>query len=194
LIDAELKLDLRRFEAQERARVAILEFSRRQKLSAEEKDDLAERLARNLNVDYDFLLEKRIMQNLAPAEVTEIAAAGIDIQLHTHRHRTPKDRDLFLREIEDNRQSIAALTGKRAVHFCYPSGSYDRAFLPWLTESGVVSATTCEPGFASGGANRLLLPRVLDNPALSPIEFESWLTGVSAALPRRRVPAHRVIG
>jgi peptidoglycan/xylan/chitin deacetylase (PgdA/CDA1 family) len=194
LINADLQLDLRGFQAQDRARVAILEFAHRQELSAEEKDDLAAGLSHSLNVDYDFLLEKRIMQNLAPAEVTEIAAAGIDIQLHTHRHRTPKDRDLFIREIEDNRKSIAALTGKRAVHFCYPSGAYDRAFLPWLTESGVASATTCEPGFASVGANRLLLPRVLDNPALSPIEFESWLTGVSAALPRRRVPAHRVIG
>jgi len=193
LVDVDLKIDLSSFDAQERARVAILAFAHRQKLSAAEKDNLAERLAHNLNINYDFLLEKRIMQNLAPVEVTEISAAGIDIQLHTHRHRTPKDHDLFLREIEDNRQSIAALTGKHAVHFCYPSGSYDRAFLPWLMESGVVSATTCEPGFASWGANRLLLPRVLDNPALSPIEFESWLTGVSAALPRRRVPAHRVI-
>src|SRR5439155_9861198 len=95
------------------------------------------------------------------------------------------NRDLFLREIEDNRKSIEAMTGTRAVHLCYPSGAYDRAFLPWLKESGVVSATTCEPGFASVDADRLLLPRVLDNPALSPIEFESWLTGVSAALPRR---------
>ena len=55
-----------------------------------------------------------------------------------------------------------------------------------LKESGIVSATTCEPGFASVSADRLLLPRVLDNPLLSPIEFEGWLSGVSAALPRRR--------
>src|ERR1041385_137583 len=108
LINADLQFDLRGLEAQDHARVAILEFAHRQKLSAEEKDDLAARLSHSLNVDYDFLLEKRIMQNLAPAEVTELSAAGIDIQLHTHRHRTPKDRDLFLREIEDNRKSIAA--------------------------------------------------------------------------------------
>ena len=194
LIKVDSQIGLRSFEAQDRARVAILEFAHRQKLSAEEKDALAEELAGNLKLDYDFLLEKRIMQNLAPAEVTELSAAGIDIQLHTHRHRTPKDRQLFLREIEDNRKSIECLTGQCATHFCYPSGAYDRTFLPWLKESEVVSATTCEPGFASMNADRLLLPRVLDNPALSPIEFESWLTGVSAALPRRRVPAHRVIG
>lgn len=190
----DVKLNLSSVAAQESARVAILRFAHQHNFSAPEKDELAQKLARALNVDHELLLEKRIMQNLAPAEVTALAEAGIDIQLHTHRHRTPNDRKLFIREIDDNRQSIQALTGKHATHFCYPSGAYRRAFLPWLKEAGVVSATTCEPGFASVNADRLLLPRVLDNPALSPIEFESWLTGVSAALPRRRVPAHTVIG
>jgi peptidoglycan/xylan/chitin deacetylase (PgdA/CDA1 family) len=116
------------------------------------------------------------------------------VQLHTHRHRAPKDHTLFIREIEDNRKSIQSMTGKSATHFCYPSGDYDRAFLPWLETCGVVSATTCEVGFASRDSHPLLLPRLLDNPALSEIEFEGWLTGVSAVLPRRRVPPHKMIG
>ena len=180
-------LDLRSAEAQETARVAILGYARHQRLSAEEKDLLLAKLAANINVDYETLVARRIMQNLTPGEVTELARAGIDVQLHTHRHRTPKDHALFIREIEDNRKSIQAMTGKVAAHFCYPSGAYDQMFLPWLKESGIISATTCEPGFASLSADRLLLPRVLDNPALSPIEFEGWLSGVSAALPRRAV-------
>ena len=180
-------LDLRTADAQETARVAILRFARNQRLSAEEKDALLANLAANIDVDYQTLLARRIMQNLTPAEVSELARAGIDVQLHTHRHRTPKDHALFIREIEDNRKSIQDMTGKVAAHFCYPSGEYDPMFLPWLKESGIVSATTCEPGFASQRADRLLLPRVLDNPALSPIEFEGWLSGVSAALPRRPV-------
>lgn len=157
-----------------------------QNSSAEEKNALAEILARQLKLDYDALIEKRVMHLLAPEEVTRLAAAGADIQLHTHRHRTPLDRELFLREIEDNRHSIQAMTGVRPSHFCYPSGVYDHRFLPWLQEAGIVSATTCETGFASRSSNPLLLPRFLDSAALSPIEFESWLTGVSAALPRRR--------
>ena len=194
LIEKESRIDLHSDEAQNTARVAILEFAQAQKFSAEEKDELAANLARVLNVDYDFLIEQRIMRNLMPEEVTELAADGVDIQLHTHRHRVPKDHDLFLREIDDNRQSIQTMTGKQASHFCYPSGVHSPEFLPWLTESGVVTATTCEPGFASTDSHRLLLPRVLDNAALSPIEFESWLTGVSAALPRRRVPAASDLG
>lgn len=187
LINHDLKLELHDDVNQNTARIAILEFARNQNLSATEKDELAARLAHAIRVDYDALLEQRIMQNLTPAEVTQLAGNGIDIQLHTHRHRTPKDRDLFIREIEDNRESIQTMTGRHATHFCYPSGVHDALFLPWLNEAGVASATTCDPGFASVHSDRLLLPRVLDNPALAPIEFESWLTGVSAALPRRRV-------
>jgi len=136
--------------------------------------------------DYDALLERRIMHNLSADEVRQLAADGVDVQLHTHRHRTPRDRHLFLREIEDNRASIQAMTGHKASHFCYPSGVYDPMFLPWLTEAGVVSATTCEAGFAARSSNPLLLPRFLDSESLSEIEFESWLTGMSLAIPRRR--------
>jgi peptidoglycan/xylan/chitin deacetylase (PgdA/CDA1 family) len=174
------------WDSQEVARRGIQAFACENKLSAEEKDTLLLKLATRLKVDYDWLLEQRIMHNLAPAEVKDLAMAGVDVQLHTHRHRTPKDRNLFLREIEDNRRSIHAMTGKTTSHFCYPSGAYDTEFLPWLRESGVISATTCETGFASQISDNLLLPRVLDNPSLSSIEFESWLTGISAALPRRR--------
>lgn len=156
-----------------------------QELSAPEKNELVTSLAARLNIDYQRLIDQRIMHNVTPEEVRELAADGVDIQLHTHRHRTPKDRQLFIREIEDNRRSIQEITGSFATHFCYPSGKYDYAFLPWLRESGVASATTCEPGFASRASNPLLLPRVLDSCTLSPIEFESWLTGISAALPRR---------
>ncbi|MDX6445363.1 MAG: hypothetical protein QOH71_2437 [Blastocatellia bacterium] len=180
------KINLLNWNAQETARVAIHAFARQQKLSAEEKDSLLVSLARHLHVDYEALLDQRIMHNITPAEVNELAVSGIDIQLHTHRHRTPKDRQLFIREIEDNRTSIREMTGTNASHFCYPSGAYDLAFLPWLEESGIVSATTCETGFATIASNGLLLPRVLDTSGLSSIEFEGWLTGISAALPRRR--------
>jgi peptidoglycan/xylan/chitin deacetylase (PgdA/CDA1 family) len=183
--EKDLEIDLRDTAAQEKALAEIKAFARSRKLSAEEKDALLASLAAQLKVDYEALIAERIMHNVTPEEVKELAAAGIDVQLHTHRHRTPRDRQLFLKEIEDNRQSIQKMSGKRAEHFCYPSGDYDLAFLPWLKESGVISATTCETGFASRNSHPLLLPRMLDNPQLCSIEFESWLTGVSAALPRR---------
>lgn len=193
LVQRDLKISLQSHVAQDTARVAILEFAKTHNLSAEDKDALLTRLAHDLQLDYQSLLDQRIVHNVTAAEVAEMADNGVDIQLHTHRHRTPKDQRLFVREIEDNRERIEQITGKRATHFCYPSGVYDRAFLPWLEQCGVVSATTCEVGFASANSHHLLLPRVLDNPSLSSIEFESWLTGISAVLPRRQVPAHTKI-
>jgi len=186
LTQEDLRMDLLSHTAQEAALREIKMFAREQKLSAEAKDSLLASLASQLDIDYAALLEQRLMHNLTTDEVEQLAAGGADIQLHTHRHRTPMDRELFLREIEDNCLSIRALTGRRPLHFCYPSGFHDPTFLPWLEESGIVSATTCDTGFASPASNALLLPRVLDNPQLSSIEFESWLTGISAALPRRR--------
>ena len=182
----DLKIELNATAARDTAFREIERHVQAQQSSAEEKTALAEILARQLKLDYDALIEKRVMHLLAPDEVKQLAAAGADIQLHTHRHRTPLDRELFLREIEDNRHRIQAMTGLRPSHFCYPSGVYDHRFLPWLQEAGIASATTCETGFASRSSNQLLLPRFLDSAALSSIEFESWLTGVSAALPRRR--------
>jgi peptidoglycan/xylan/chitin deacetylase (PgdA/CDA1 family) len=171
----------------------LRKFAREKKLSAEEKDALAALIAAQLKIDYDALVKKRLLQILSPEEVKQLAAAGVDIQLHTHRHRTPKSRSLFLREIEDNRKSIEMMTGLEASHFCYPSGVYEEAFLPWLEEAKVRTATTCEIGFASRQSNPLLLPRLLDSPGLSDLEFEGWLTGVSAALPRRQ-DSKRMVG
>ena len=187
LTGLESKTNLQTNDAREAVLSQLHVFARTKKLSADEKDAFASSLAAQLGVDYDALVEQRTMHNLSAAEVKQLANDGIDVQLHTHRHRTPRDRQLFLREIEDNRKVIQKMTGRRASHFCYPSGDYDPMFLPWLKEAGVISATTCENGFAARDSNRLLLPRFLDNETLSPIEFESWLTGVSQVLPRRAV-------
>jgi peptidoglycan/xylan/chitin deacetylase (PgdA/CDA1 family) len=186
LTGEDARLDLSMDEARAAALWKIQKHARFHSLSAEEKDSLAARLAGQLGVDYDRLLEHRILHLLKPDEVKQLAAEGVDVQLHTHRHRTPLDRELFLREIEDNRRNIREMTGVEPEHFCYPSGVYDPAFLPWLREAGVRSATTCDLGLASTDSNSLLLPRLLDVSSLSPVEFAGWLAGVSAALPQRR--------
>jgi peptidoglycan/xylan/chitin deacetylase (PgdA/CDA1 family) len=164
----------------------LLRFADQQKLSAEAKNALAASVAAQLKIDYQAIVETRVLQLLSPEEVKTLASEGVDIQLHTHRHRVPTERSLFLREIEDNKKSIQAMTGDVPSHFCYPSGVYRPSLLPWLEEAGVVSATTCDVGFASHQSHPLMLPRLLDGSGLSEIEFEGWLTGVSAALPRRR--------
>src|SRR5260221_2611057 len=132
LTGQDLKTNLQGVGAHEAALAQIHAFARGQNLSADEKDAFAASLVAHLQVDYAALLEQRTMHNLTADEVGKLAAGGIDVQLHTHRHRTPRDRELFLREIEDNRKSIQEMTGKNPTHFCYPSGVYDLEFLPWL--------------------------------------------------------------
>jgi peptidoglycan/xylan/chitin deacetylase (PgdA/CDA1 family) len=194
------RLDLRTITGQEmtvdlsddrlRASTAagLRKFAGDKKLSAEEKDSLAASIAALLKIDYGASCAKRLLHILSPDEVKTLAQEGVDFQLHTHRHRTPRERRRFLREIDENRNSIYAMTGALPSHFCYPSGVYDETFLPWLEETGIASATTCDVGFATRQSHPLLLPRLLDTSALSDIEFQGWLSGVSAALPRRKDP------
>jgi len=100
------------------------------------------------------------------------------------------DRDRFLREIDDNRRLIEEISGRAARHFCYPSGLYRPHYFPWLRERGVISAATCEPGLASRKTDPMRTPRLVDAGGLNDDEFEGWLCGVSAALPRARYPAN----
>lgn len=178
-------LDLSTFDARQSVVGKIRAFVVSKKLTAKEKDAMARRLAQSLQVDYEKILRSRIGQLMTPEQVSEIVAAGVDVQLHTHRHRTPSDAALFKREIEDNRRELEAAGARNAVHFCYPSGIYKPEFLPWLKDCGVLSATLCEHGFAMSETDSLLLPRLMDTSRLSKVEFESWLSGLGGVLPAR---------
>jgi peptidoglycan/xylan/chitin deacetylase (PgdA/CDA1 family) len=160
-------------------------FARENRLSADGKQELLERLASETRFDIDLLTRQRLFHLMTPHEAAETARRGVDIQLHTHRHRTPMEPDKFWREIDDNRRRIEEIAGRPARHFCYPSGVYHANFFPWLREHGVISATTCEPGFTSSRTEPMCTPRLVDVTGLNDDEFEGWLCGVSAAFPRR---------
>jgi len=164
-------------------------FAEQQNYSGAAKDELAAKLAALLGEDYEAFCASRMLQLMTPAEIGELSAQGVDFQLHTHRHRTPKEEALFRREIRENRQRLEEITEKPATHFCYPSGVYRMEFLPWLKQEGVTSATTCEPSLVSAPTNPLLLPRLVDTSFKTALEFESWLDGTGALLARRPVSA-----
>jgi peptidoglycan/xylan/chitin deacetylase (PgdA/CDA1 family) len=119
-------------------------------------------------------------------EVGLVARQGIDIELHTHRHRTPRDRTAFDYEISENSRIIASAAGRVPEHFCYPSGDYDLQFLEWLTAAGVKSGTTCEVGLAGPNHHPLLLPRFIDTMGQSPWAFRAWLSGAAEFLATSR--------
>jgi peptidoglycan/xylan/chitin deacetylase (PgdA/CDA1 family) len=155
-------------------------------LPATDKDAVLSAIAGRSEIDYAGLRAARRLSLMSPSDVSGLDPGLIDVQLHTHRHRVPLDRTRFLREIADNRAALAGLRpGPRADHFCYPSGVTHPAFLPWLRDAGVVSATTCVSGLTRRGSDALLLPRLLDAGNVSVEEYDAWLTGVAALLPRR---------
>ncbi|MBA3884840.1 MAG: polysaccharide deacetylase family protein [Acidobacteria bacterium] len=184
-------LDLRTAAGRDEALAAVNTAGRRDNLSLEDKNQLVAGLAGAAGIDYGSIVSRRLLQIMTPAEVTRLAAEGVDFELHTHTHRTPHDRAAFLGEIEKNRARIRELTGRDARHFCYPSGNYAQAFLPWLAEAGVISATTCDSGLATRSTSPLLLPRLVDTSTTAAHEFEGWLSGTARLVTPTRSYADR---
>jgi peptidoglycan/xylan/chitin deacetylase (PgdA/CDA1 family) len=162
----------------------------RDKLGPEGKDLVAREIVARLGLEYDELFKSGVLRLITAEQVRALSDAGVDFQLHTHRHQTPEDPLAFRNEVAANRRHLEAMTGKRAFHFCYPSGVYRPFYPELLKEEGLRSATTCDPDLAAPSSNRFLLPRFVDSNSVSDIEFESWVTGAACWLPRRTRRAH----
>ncbi len=120
---------------------------------------------------------------LNPEQVRELAAEGLTIELHTHRHRFSElSLDDARREIEENRQVIADLTGRSAEHFCFPRGEYYREQLRVLEEQGIKTATTTRNELVCPEGSSLEWPRIVDSEDRSELEFEAELTGFMSLL------------
>jgi len=158
----------------------VWEMVWRERWSAEKKHDWLGRFATRMGLDWAEFLQSRVLALMGPEEIGALDPATASVQLHTHRHRVPEQRDLFLREIEDNRRALAdcGLDPRGLTHFCYPSGIHRPALLPWLAEAGVTSGVTTDPGLASTEHHPLLLPRFVDTGMTSEVEFEGWACGL----------------
>jgi peptidoglycan/xylan/chitin deacetylase (PgdA/CDA1 family) len=154
------------------------------------KDELLAQIAGQLGFDYNALCARRLMFLMSPEQVSNLPEDLVDVQLHTHRHRSPLNRDKFLEELDQNRRVIRNLRPRtQARHFCYPSGITHPLLLEWLHDAEVVSAATCDLGLASSKDDPLMLPRLIDSQHVSDLLFASWLDGIGAFLPHRTVMA-----
>jgi peptidoglycan/xylan/chitin deacetylase (PgdA/CDA1 family) len=150
-----------------------------------QEDAVSQELAEILNIDYEDIRRRRILSLLQPEEIRKLTDDGVSVQLHMHVHNSPTVREKFEKNLVENRDFIERVAGYRPDHFCYPSGVYQKEFLPWLRELGVKSATTCDPALTTAASDPLLVPRLVDTSCLSTLEFESWLVGIGELLPRR---------
>jgi peptidoglycan/xylan/chitin deacetylase (PgdA/CDA1 family) len=144
----------------------------------QDRQDLLRRIAHALNVNLAPLYVHQLLSIMSPEELQKLSQLGIDVQLHTHRHRFPlNDRAAACREIEENRTRLKQALGAVANHFCYPSGIFDELQWPWLEAMGIESATTCLSGLNRPDTPRYGLRRFLDNESVAFIEFKAELAG-----------------
>jgi hypothetical protein len=146
-------------------------------------------MAEALGVSFEDIETQRLFRALDEQQLRQLADAGVDIQLHSHRHEWPlDDREKVESEITENRAFLERLVSHPLEHFCYPSGAYtqpDGRLLfaselnqgEWLAALGVKSATTIEPGLNYPDTPRFALRRLMDGHPVSDIEFEAEMTG-----------------
>ena len=147
-------------------------------LNNTERCALTRRLGECLEVDYAKIENSRILNLLTSSEVMELAAQGVNFQLHSHRHRWPMQKHEAFRELKENQEFLEPLTGKETRHFCYPSGNWSHEQIPYLLEAGVKSATTTMGGINyHGNAQQFILRRITDGENKSQIRFEAEVSG-----------------
>lgn len=147
-------------------------------LSEEERQRLLALLAKELELSYSTIVENKLFHLADEEQLKEMVQRGIDVQLHTHRHRISVDGvDCLEQELIDNKSKLDKVSGNPLLHFCYPSGLYDQSFWPTLEKLGMVSATTTESGLVNKQSHPYALPRILDGEDISDIEFEAEMSG-----------------
>jgi hypothetical protein len=114
---------------------------------------------------------------MSPEQIAKASVSGIDIQLHTHRHRVPADAELLVREIKQNRSVLEPIVGRRLRHLCYPSNVWSKSQWPALAKAGIETATTCDPGMNRKDTVPLALLRFMDGNDIPQIRFEAELSG-----------------
>jgi peptidoglycan/xylan/chitin deacetylase (PgdA/CDA1 family) len=151
-----------------------------------ERCNLCHMLGERLGVDYEVLVKRRGLSLATASELREMSAAGLDIQLHTHRHRFPEAEPLAVKELKDNKHYLNQVVDRPLRHFCCPSGTLTRTHWDWLRAEGICSAVTCAPGFAYQNTSWMGLPRFLDGSQISDLEFRAEMFGYTELLRRLR--------
>ncbi|HEY7888896.1 MAG TPA: polysaccharide deacetylase family protein [Steroidobacteraceae bacterium] len=186
LCNPALRCDLHSPQERRRAFATLYELAKADRWSGEQKEAFLVELAGSLGIDYAEIKSRRVLRLITPAEASSMRAEGLDLQLHTHRHRVPTSPDVFAAELSENARHLCAAGAKRPAHFCYPSGSFRPEFAGWLRESRVESATTCQYGLIERRSDSYFLPRLMDHGATSAVEFRSGLSGIAMLLSRKR--------
>ena len=145
-------------------------------LDEKERNDLLEEIAGKLGVDCKGIREQRLFSLVKTDEIQSMQSDGVDIQLHTHRHRLPEDPSGIEYEISKNREVLVPVVTSPLVHFCYPSGIWSMKYWPSLANLNIKTATTCDPGLNKLDSNLMALSRFVDSENCTDIVFDAQLS------------------
>jgi len=186
--------DWERMDPAERQNVVDALVAHGESCTGDERDAILSHITAAVGLAPREFLAQRRFAFLDPAEVKRLHGAGIMIELHTHRHRSPADQRLAELELIENQAVVERLTGRRSRHFCYPSGRDELWSRDLLTDLGIESATTTQSGFNYAHTPPLGLRRFLDAADISQLEFEAEMCGVLEIARRLRDLASGIVG
>ena len=154
-------------------------------MPSEERPAVIAQLGRAFGLDIGQFMDTRVFHLMTREEVADLDRSGINIQLHTHRHRwSLEEARANAKEIAENRAILGPLVSRPLVHLCYPAGQFTAAQYDSLAALGIKSAMTLEPGLNWADANPLALRRIIDGSNVTSLEFESEIIGFMDILRR----------
>jgi peptidoglycan/xylan/chitin deacetylase (PgdA/CDA1 family) len=160
----------------ERAEEVVQEFGA--DLLPGDRFEFLKELALALEVSFVDIEQQHLFEVMDGQQLRSLVAAGVEIQLHSHRHQWPLyDREAVNSEIAENRRLLEQVVSYPREHFCYPRGVYGLHQAEWLAALGIKSATTIEPGLNYSDTRRFALRRLVDGGPVSDIEFAAEMSG-----------------
>ena len=133
---------------------------------------------------------------LAPAQLVEMAAAGVEIGGHTRTHvdlRACSDDELES-EVRGGKEDLEDLLGHTVLTFAYPSGLYDGRVRRAVIDAGYAVAVSTHRGSARSGSDWFAVPRHFVEDDIDDATFAATVLGgmdVVGLLERARGLARR---
>ncbi|MGD9857644.1 MAG: polysaccharide deacetylase family protein [Planctomycetaceae bacterium] len=151
-------------------------------------------VAAALGVDVNRLILSRTWHRMNVDEVREMDRRGFSIEPHGHRHLNVVDHPHETeQDVRACRERIRELTGKPAVHFCYPSARWNRQAWTSLQHAGIETATTLEEGPNYPQTPLLALRRISNGESRNQLEFEFEMSNLKYLLRCLFRPAERYL-
>ncbi|MBL6991217.1 MAG: polysaccharide deacetylase family protein [Bacteriovoracaceae bacterium] len=156
----------------------LIDFAE-QELQEYQRLELTKKLQKSLKIAISDNFAPKLMMLATDQVLKDSQSDGVDIQLHTHRHRLPENPKECNGEVESNKAILEKIMDKKLNHMCYPSGIWSPDHFACLRTVKVSTATTCDPGINKKDTNSLALKRYLDSEEKKQIEFEADICGVT---------------